>query len=69
VAVGSCAAREEEQQVAKLKAERTAAAREAGEPIVPQAPVVARYLENLFTLLETDPERAGRSSRGSSPPS
>lgn len=49
--------REEEAQLGKLKAERTAAAKETGARVVPHPTAIAGYLKNLFTLLETDPVR------------
>lgn len=49
--------REEEAQLGKLKAERTASARNHGPRAVPPPGAIAGYLQNLLALLETDPVR------------
>jgi len=49
--------REEEAQLGKLKAERTAMAKRAGPGVVPQPKAIAGYVKNLLALLETDSTR------------
>ncbi|HEY1954378.1 MAG TPA: hypothetical protein VGH28_02175 [Polyangiaceae bacterium] len=49
--------RDEESHLAKLKAERAATARDPAARAVPDRATIARYVKNLFTLLETDAVR------------
>jgi DNA invertase Pin-like site-specific DNA recombinase len=50
--------RDEEAQLAHLKAERTATARQGAAPApVPHPTAISAYLKNLWALLETDAER------------
>jgi len=49
--------RDEEQELARLKAERTATARENKVQAVPPPEVIAGYLKNLFAVLDADPAR------------
>ena len=49
---------DEEAQLAKLKADRSAATQAPPSPrIVPHPATIAAYLKNLWALLETDPAR------------
>ncbi len=49
--------REEEAQLARLKTERTAAAKQFAPRVLPHPAAIAGYARNLFALLETDPVR------------
>jgi site-specific DNA recombinase len=49
--------RDEETQLCRLKAERTAVSKKTPARILPHPTAIAGYLKNLFTLLETEPVR------------
>jgi site-specific DNA recombinase len=49
--------REEEAHLGRLKAERTAGAKQLAPRVLPPPAAIASYAKNLFALLETDPVR------------
>lgn len=49
--------REEEASLAKLKTERTSDARRTGMRPIPDRATLARFVKNLFALLDADPAR------------